>query len=357
MGAKGHTKRKRALAVARARAPRKRAQAWWEASDRALLDVRLCDLDLTIEGTALEGRVRQLWDELGDRGFRFRPYVWLSSDWFTPDRATGFAIPFFLAHPRLARLERHQMLEVEGGTHDWCMRILRHEAAHALDNAYRLHWKRRWRETFGRFSDPYRSSYTPDPHSREHVLNLDFWYSQSHPAEDWAETFAVWLDPKSNWRRRYKGWPALKKLEFVDELMDEIAAEPRVHDGRRREEPMRSLRMTLGEYYEAKRAHYVDEGSPKLDGQLRALFSPRGTRGSAAAFLRRNQKRLVQHVASTTGQHRYLIDHVIKEMILRSRIARLQLHASERDTLLNTAILLTSLTTQFLYGGHPHYHR
>ncbi|MEE8468579.1 MAG: hypothetical protein V3T22_08995, partial [Planctomycetota bacterium] len=127
--------------------------------------------------------------------------------------------------------------------------------------------------------------------------------------------------------------------------------------GRRREEPLRSLRTTLGEYYQAKRAHYVDEGTPQLDGQLRSLFSPRGTRGGAVAFLRRNQRRLVQHVASTTGQHRYLVDHMLKEMILRTRIGRLQLMANERDTLLNTAILLTSLSTQFLYGGHPRYHR
>ena len=157
---------------------------------------------------------------------RFRPYVWLSTDWFTPDGLSGFAIPFFLAHPRLARLEGRHMLEVEGGGHDWCMKLLRHETAHAIDNAYRLRRRKRWREVFGRASEKYAEAYLPRPLSREYVLNLDDWYSQSHPLEDFAETFSVWLQPRSQWRRRYADWPALKKLEYVDELMERIGADP-----------------------------------------------------------------------------------------------------------------------------------
>ena len=151
-------------------------------------------------GTALETRVDLLYDELDRAGVRFRPHVWLSYDWFTPDGVPGFAIPFYLAHRRLARIEHHQMLEVEGGSHSSCMKLLRHEAGHAIDNAYRLHWKKRWRESFGRFSQPYRTTYVPKPSSRQYVLNLDYWYSHSHPAEDYAETFAVWLQPGSKWR-------------------------------------------------------------------------------------------------------------------------------------------------------------
>ena len=130
--------------------PRARHAGWWiRLPDDELLDQRLCDLGLRLEGTALEGRLARLDAELERAGLRFRPHAWLSTDWFTPDGATGFAIPFFLAHPRLMRLERAQMLEVEGGTHEWCMKLLRHEAAHALDNAYGLHRQRRWREVFG----------------------------------------------------------------------------------------------------------------------------------------------------------------------------------------------------------------
>jgi hypothetical protein len=331
---------------------------WSKLNDQQLLDRRLCDLDLGLEGTALEARVERLQAELAAKGLGFRPYVWLSSDWFTPDGLTGFAVPFFLAHRRLARLERHQMLEVEGGTNDWCMKLLRHEAAHAIDNAYRLHWRKGWRQVFGRFSEPYRSSYAPDPRSRQFVHNLDYWYSQSHPAEDYAETFAVWLDPASRWERRYAGWPALDKLRFIDGLMAGLATEkPRVRT-RRQLEPVSKLSLTLGDYYRAKRAVYDQESvSPGLDDRLVALFVRGGNRGGAAAFLRKNERRLHLSVARATGQHRYLIDHVLRGMILRCRALRLQLNTHERDTLPDAAALLTSLTMQFLYGGHPRYHR
>ena len=90
--------------------------AWSRLSDAELLELRICDLKLRIAGTRLEKYVNQLYLELTARGLRFRPHCWLSEDWFSPEGVPGIAIPFFLAHPRLARLERNQMLEVEGGT-------------------------------------------------------------------------------------------------------------------------------------------------------------------------------------------------------------------------------------------------
>src|SRR5262245_15411855 len=195
-------------------------------TDEQLLDLHLADLPLTIEGTPLERRIARLHQELEERRITFRPHVWLSEEWFTPDGVSGFAIPFYLAHPRLARLERLQMLEVEGGTERECLCIMRHETGHALDNAYGLHSKRDYITLFGSFRRTYPDYYTPQPNSRDYVLHLNAWYAQAHPAEDFAETFAVWLAPRSRWRRRYRGWPALRKLEFVDSLMRGIASVP-----------------------------------------------------------------------------------------------------------------------------------
>jgi len=88
---------------------------WEDWDDERLLELRLCDLDLRLEGTELEARTAELERELEQTGLRFRPHYWLSDEWFCPDGVPGIAIPFYLAHPRLARLELHQMLEVEGG--------------------------------------------------------------------------------------------------------------------------------------------------------------------------------------------------------------------------------------------------
>ena len=91
------------------------------------------------------------------------------------------------------------------------MRILRHETGHAIENAYRLRRRRRRQQLFGKSSQPYPQYYAPQPYSKRFVLHLEAWYAQSHPDEDFAETFAVWLTPSSSWRRRYAGWPALQE--------------------------------------------------------------------------------------------------------------------------------------------------
>ena len=145
---------------------KKRAPRWANWSDRELLELRFKDLGLAIEGSWVEEHVARLYEELDRRGIRFRPHVWISTEWFSPDGVPGIAIPFYLIHPRLRKLERRMMLEVEGGTKSTCMKILRHEAGHAIDTAYRLHFKKRWRDTFGRFSEPYPSFYRPRPNSK-----------------------------------------------------------------------------------------------------------------------------------------------------------------------------------------------
>ena len=121
-----------AAGMPRARAKRPSPQDWRRLGDEALLGRRVSSLGLELAGSPLEGLVEQVGGELEARGLRFRPYAWLSSDWFTPDDLTGFAIPFTLADRRLIALERRQLLSVEGGTRAQCLRILRHETAHAL---------------------------------------------------------------------------------------------------------------------------------------------------------------------------------------------------------------------------------
>ena len=267
---------------------------WAVLPEDELLARRLCNLDLKIEG-ALDARVLRLHDEIEARGLRFRPHVWLSTGFFSPDGVPGFAVPFYLAHPRLMRLELANMHRVEGRSEEEFMRLARHEAGHALISAYRLHVRPRWRALFGNYSRPYRSSYRPDPKSRAFVRNLDGWYAQSHPAEDFCETFAVWLRPRSSWRREYAGWPALQKLEYVEQEMKRLrGVNPRVRSSERTE-PVSELRTTLRQHYRRKRARYHG-GPDSVDAGLLSVFTrPRardGRRPAAGTFLRRNQERL-----------------------------------------------------------------
>ena len=85
-------------------------------TQRELLSVRLCDLNVSIDGTWLEERIERVRDELAQRDLRFNPHFWLADEWFSPAGVPGVALPFYLAHPKLTRLERSQMLEAEGAT-------------------------------------------------------------------------------------------------------------------------------------------------------------------------------------------------------------------------------------------------
>jgi hypothetical protein len=326
---------------------------WANYSEEKLLDFRLCDLGVQVEDNGLGSPIEKLYQELDRRGLRLRPPCWLSSEWFSPHNRPGIAIPFFLAHPRLKRLEYRQMNDVEGGTRAWCLQLLRHEAGHAYETAYRLSRRKKWRAIFGRASKPYPDYYIPEPFSRKFVLHLDWWYAQSHPVEDFAETFAVWLRPGAEWRHRYDGWPALKKLEYVDELMSEIAGTaPRVKPAAP-VEPLHHLRQTLREYYREKHERYGSEHPGFYDRDLRRLFphTPRpGKYPPASAFLRRIGLELPRRVAFWTGEYAYTINLVLKDMIQRCRELDFRVTRPEKELEREAAIFLTMQTMKYLYS-------
>jgi hypothetical protein len=322
--------------------------SWTRKSDENLLDTRLCDLGLSLEGSRMMKEVEALWRELAQRGFAFRPHVWLSDCWFCPDGVPGFAIPFYLVHPRLIRLEKAQMLEFDGNTGESRMKLLRHETAHALANAYRLHLKQSWRRRFGRHSKIYPESYLPRPYSRNYVLHLDNWYAQSHPAEDWAETFSVWLDPNSRWRERYRDWPALKKLNYVDALMKEIVGHSPPVRTKKQVDPLSTLRITLREYFAEKQTRLQQDLPYFHEEQLRQIFpASAGLKNERAAhFIRRLRREAISTVARWTSESRYRINLTIEDMI--HRCEDMNLHAG-RDKDETKIALISSLV--MLYMG------
>ncbi len=327
---------------------------WATWSDERLLQLRIKDLGLTIEGTWLEPRIDALYETLERRGFRLRPHIWLSEEWFSPLGVPGFAIPFYLAHPRLMRLERSQMLDVEGGTRDEFMRIMRHETGHAFQHGYQLQRRREWQRLFGKSSQRYPEYYRPNPASKRYVQHLRLWYAQSHPDEDFAETFAVWLrGSRSEWRRRYAGWHALKKLEYVDELMGEISdARPLVKTKERMDLASR-LTKTLAQHYAERKAKYTEALPDIYDRDLRRLFSDSPAHRNqplASAFLRRNRTEIRRMVAKWTGEYEFALDVVLGQMIRRVRELRLRAVGGDRQLRIDFAVLLTVQTVHTLYS-------
>jgi hypothetical protein len=332
---------------------RKRSPLRWEHWPRErLLDLRIRDLGLSLEGTWVEACVHELYRELEKREITLRPHCWLSDEWFSPQNIPGIAIPFYLVHPRLIRLERSMVLEAEGSSRVECMRILRHEAGHAIQHGYRLHLRRSYRRIFGKSSTKYPTSYRPKPASRQFVQHLRAYYAQAHPDEDFAETFAVWMQPRARWRKRYEGWGALKKLEYVDALMEELQGRRPPVRTRARVAPISQLGSTLRAYYEEKRAFYAVDFPSTYDRELCRVFSASARyahRELASRFIRRHAKMIRALVARWTGESEFTIDQLLHDMIGRSRLLKLRVAGPDERVLLDFAGMLAVRSVHFLY--------
>lgn len=347
-----------ARAAARATPGRRRlAPSWARLPDEKLLAMRFCDLRLSLERSPLSRRVKRLYTELEQRGITFRPHVWLAEEWFSPDGIPGIAMPFYLAHPRLERLERRIMREAEGGNSRWLMRILRHEAGHALDNAYRLRRRKCWREVFGPASLPYPHRYRARPGSRRYVHHLGEWYAQAHPTEDFAETFAVWLKPRSNWRTSYADWPAFDKLSLVDDLMTSVRGRRAAVRNRSRVEPLHSNTRTLAQHYRRKLAHRGHYRLGVADELLIKVFSAQRLRAStprASTLMRAGRTALVASVSRDLGVERYTVQQLLRMLIERSEKLKLFIRGSRRDALRHARWTLARITRLYGQGATPH---
>jgi len=337
--------------------PRKRRAPWTRLPDEQLLQLRFCDLKLAIGRSQLARHVRRLYRDLAQRGIGVRPHVWLAEEWFSPDGVPGIAVPFYLAHPRLERLERRIMGEAEGGNSRLLMRILRHEAGHALDNAYRLRRRRRWREVFGPASLPYPARYRARAGSRRYVHHLGEWYAQAHPTEDFAETFAVWLTPRSGWRKSYAEWPALHKLKAVDELVASVRGRRAPVRNRIRIEPLEQNRQTLARHYRRRlvRAQLYRRGL--VDELLQRGFTSERKRRAAvraATLLRAQARPLASSVARALKVERYSVEQVLRMLIDRSEQLQLYVRGTRRDALYYSRWMLERLTALYSEGETPH---
>jgi hypothetical protein len=322
--------------------------------DDELLRSRICDLQLRIAGSPLEPRIAQLYAELDARALPLHPACYLGDEWFSPVPTPAIAIPFYLAHPRLEQLELHQMLDVEGGHPDECQRLLRHECGHAYDHAWRFSSRPKWRRIFGRPDAEYSPEhYRPRPYSKSFVRHLPNWYAQAHPEEDFAETFAVWLArPGDEWRKRYEGWKALEKLEYVDTLMKEAREKPQVVVGGPMWSDASKMRRTLARHYAARRKVWAEEYPDFYDADLRRIFerAPPGEE-SAARVMRKHKAAIIASVVQWTGERKYTVDALVRKLTLRCASLRLPAPLHRDALLLEIGAYLSALVTNHLHTG------
>jgi len=329
----------------------------WETVRCELLDTKISDLGLRIEGSPVEPYTRRLARELESRGILFRPEFYLTDIWGCPNKVPVIGIPFYLADRRLERLEEEQTGEVEGRTE--IMMYLRHEAGHAVNYAYRLWKKPGWRETFGAFSTPYPMTFRPDSLSRRYVRHLmtctqGRTYAQKHPDEDFAETFAVWLTPRAGWRTRYRFWPALKKLKYIDGLIRDIRGRtPRVRKGKLLR-PVEKMNIRLARHYGKMAARFRRYAQGYVDDKLRELFPPlrKGASLAAADFLREHRRELLTRVVRWSGLDEEEAGAILMKLENRAKALDLRFAGNQRSRkLMDLASLGTALAMNYAYTG------
>ena len=336
-------------------AKRKKTRALEALSKEQLLELRLCDLDIRLQGNRIWTWINKLQKELQEAGFAFRPHFWLGEEFFCPQGVPGIAIPFYLAHPVLENLEKEHMFEAEGSDEANAMKILRHECGHAIENAYRLQRKKLRIKLFGRSSQKYPELYVPKRSSRSFVINLGNHYAQSHPDEDFAETFAVWLRPDFDWRKKYLRWPARKKLLYIDQLMSEIAVSSPLIRNKKRIEALKSNKKTLRQYYEEKKIRFGLHKDQEFNHRdIKKVFSNHteyAGNKSAVKFIRSVRKEVRQRVSYWTGQYRYLVDEVIKEIYEHCKTEQMRIKFDEENTKQEFILLVTTRSLNYLHEG------
>jgi hypothetical protein len=322
-----------------------------------VLNKPIRDLGLKIEGSPLQRLVQQLYRELEQkRLMKFRPLCYLTDEWGCPSGEPVIGIPFYLADTDLALLEK-EMNDLEDQRE--IMMYLRHEAGHAFNYAYKLHQTPEWKQLFGSFRRPYHDNYRPIPFSRNFVRHLAGWYAQKHPDEDFAETFAVWLTPRSAWRDRYRGWGAMAKLQYMNRIARKLGNVDPLRRRGRTDITVDEMEATVAEFYQR-----INDEVPlvdlALDTDLRDIFDTskrRKTAKPAHEFLHVQRKAVVDKVAYWTGAQRPLIKKLIE--VIEKRIEELSLFADtgrESEHLIQITVYVTALAMNYMARGkfvHP----
>jgi len=317
-----------------------------------LLSRKICDLSLKIQGTRLEALIGELYQEMEKAGISFRPKTYLADEWGCPHGVPVIGIPFYLANLELSKLEG-ELTGIEAEDEAEVMMCLRHEAGHAFNYAYRLYRKPEWRQIFGRYSQPYRENYQPVPFSVRFVRHIPGWYAQKHPDEDFAETFAVWLTPGSDWQNQYADTPALAKLFYVDRVVHKYGQKPPIVTDEQLDTPVQELTMTLDRWYEtSKDTNHVSLNIHRtLNNDLRRLF-PKAQGQPAVDVLRANRKHLIREVNYWTGINRELLNALIDELLERVQFLGLKIEPEQTATqMVSVSIFITTLVMNYLHRG------
>lgn len=321
-----------------------------ELSFQSLLNRKICELDLRAKDTLRECLI-QLRRELKQRHISFFPHFYFGQEpWGCIDRTASVEIPFFLATNKLRRLADKYYI---GYSKEEIMMLLRHETGHAINYAYKLWSRNDWKKVFGKFRKPYLHFYPFNSNSKDFVRYLhrigNPHYAQKHPDEDFAETFAVWLDPTSKWKRNYRSWHvAITKLRYVDRLFrrDRIAERRPLKVRYNESKSYKTISATVAEYFDIEKK--VDQRVREYTQDLKDIFPevrpPRAKRFIRADLFIQNYSEYLEEELSTwiAGADRRDVGAYLRELQTLCALNNLQLRPNQATEKLVELVIVST---------------
>jgi hypothetical protein len=240
--------------------------------------------------------------------------------------------------------------------------LVRHELGHAFAYAYKLYRRKDFRDVFkvkGHYFHTYpatnRYIERANPWSRDYVNPSGDHYAQKHPDDDFAETFSVWLQPDYNWRRAYRHYPgALRKLEFVDKIVNEVRrTEPLIDQAPYLFEPLDEYDQTVAQFfrlrgtqrYRRRATGYIDPDLLKMFGRPPRRHARRSARDFVHAdnFIRKHKRDIVARVSRWVGTDEIVVKDLLDKCSARARALNMWVRKEEREK------KLVELTTYVSY--------
>ncbi len=331
----------------------RRSRALLFSTDTQKLELLLTPLNrlgLTLDACPLKEAVRIVRADMKRVGLnKLQPHFYLSTGYGTVAGTTSIALGFYDCHPLLNDLNA----EFRGFRYsfDDVVNILRHEVGHAFSYAYKLYRRKDFRVMFnvkGNYFNTYpvtdRYVQRANPWSRDYVNPNGDYYAQKHPDDDFAETFGVWLQPRTNWRRIYKRYPgALRKLHFVEQIVHELRRTDPVIDQRPMPwDPLEEYSETVAQFFRARSLRkYRRKATGFIDPDLLELFwqtpAPRDNRRRerdyvhADNFIRKHKRDIVLQVSRWVSTDELVVKDLLDKCGARARGLDLWVRKDERE--------------------------
>lgn len=319
------------------------------------LTARICDLELDVN-ESMTPCFRRLKRELRDHRILLWPDFYFGNEWGCVNKKISISIPFYLATPELRDLEG------ETPTNEEVMKTLRHETGHAVNYGYKLWQQKEWRETFGDFRKRYPTQYLSrvNPWSKSYVRHLHYLgdphYAQKHPDEDWAETFAIWLDSRSRWKVKYQNWPtALEKLSCVEYLMKKIAGKEPLNPKRQQDGAYSMIEETVSEWWGLD-GEMLDQELQEYLSDMNELFirPTNGRRNLLPAWklIRKYARLLTERVSLwISGSNKHTVRKSLRQWEAICRNESLGYFPEDEERMV---VELTTLLTYYVVDGVHH---